>query len=417
MKRGIALAVAFFALFTAGAASAKTLEELLKEKGVITEEDFRAVTRSRPVSYKPGEGFVFLSQDEKFRLSAGGSMQFRYTFTDKDDVNGTQQDTSEWRMRRVKLSLGGHAYTKELTYKLVMNFVEANTGKLMEDAYASYRFRDEFQVLAGQGKVPFSRQELTSTNGLQFVDRSVAVDAFKPSYDIGVLLHGNALGGTVAYHAGVFGGVGQNTLRTTTNNLLAARFSFSPFGEVKYVEGDFDESPKPLFSVGIDYFRDALKLTKGTTDVLETNNLSFAGSSGWLGKGLGTFQVSEKLDIDSGSVDAVFKWKGFSLQGEFLAAQAEGQASGILLRAQAFYVEAGFMVLPRQLEAAVRYSYLDPNRGRANDLQVDSQGVLSYFFSGHNLKLQGDYTNVHKQVAGKQSTDDRQVRLQAQILF
>ena len=42
---------------------------------------------------------------------------------------------------------------------------------------------------------------------------------------------------------------------------------------------------------------------------------------------------------------------------------------------------------------------------------------MSYYFEGHYLKVQGDYTNIHKQVAGKQATDDRQMRVQAQLAF
>ncbi len=417
MKRGTIIILTLILLFTAGAAFGKTLEEILKEKGVITEEDFKEVTRSRPVTYKPGEGFVFLSQDEKFRLSAGGSMQFRYTFTDKDDVNGTQQDTSEWRMRRVKLTLGGHAYTSDLSYKLVLNFVEASSVKLLEEAFVSYRFRDELNLLVGQNKVPFSREDMTSTNALQFVDRTTAVEAFKPSYDIGAMLHGKVAGGRIVYSAGISGGVGQGTPRTTNNSLLGARVAVNPLGEMKYVEGDIEGSPKPIAAFGFDYFQDTLKLTKGATDALETNNLSFAGSSGWLGKGLSSFPVTEKLDVRSASADFILKWRGFSLQSEYLVGQAEGKTSGVLLRAQGFYVQSGYFVLPRRLELAGRYAYVDFNRDRADDLQVETQAAVSYCFDGHNLKVQGDFTNTHKQVAGNTSTNDKQVRVQAQVVF
>lgn len=48
-------------------AEAKTLEDILKEKGVITEEDYKAVTKSRPLDYKLGKGFTFTAPDEKFQ--------------------------------------------------------------------------------------------------------------------------------------------------------------------------------------------------------------------------------------------------------------------------------------------------------------------------------------------------------------
>jgi phosphate-selective porin len=69
------------------------------------------------------------------------------------------------------------------------------------------------------------------------------------------------------------------------------------------------------------------------------------------------------------------------------------------------------------MEVAARYSYVDPNRNKANDLQAEAQGVVSYYFYGHNLKVQADYSNIHKQVAANRTTDDKQVRIQAQVVF
>lgn len=75
-------------------AFAKTLEEVLKEKGVITEADFKEVTAARPVVYQIGKGFTFISPDGKFQLSLGGRGQFQYQYLDKDDVNGPLQEVS-----------------------------------------------------------------------------------------------------------------------------------------------------------------------------------------------------------------------------------------------------------------------------------------------------------------------------------
>jgi len=139
-------------------ASARTIEDVLKEKGVITEEDYKEVTKNRPVDYKLGKGFTFTAPDEKFQLSMGARLQARYTFTDKDDADGSVSDESSWRIRRMKVFLGGYAYTKDLTYKLQVNFVEGGSEKLLEDAWLNYAFLKEVQVLAGQEKVPFALQ-------------------------------------------------------------------------------------------------------------------------------------------------------------------------------------------------------------------------------------------------------------------
>ena len=219
MKIQLAAAVALAATLAGHNAFAKTLEDILREKGVITEEDYRAVTKSRPLDYKLGKGFTFTAPDEKFQLSLGARLQSRYTFTD----NETGQDASEFRVRRMKLFLSGYAYTKDLTYKLQVNF--ADSSKTFEDAWLNYRLRDEAQVLFGQEKVQFARQEITSSGALQFVDRANATDTFKVGRDTGLMLHGKVAKGLLNYNLGVYGGVGQNTLRSTNNNAQIGRAS------------------------------------------------------------------------------------------------------------------------------------------------------------------------------------------------
>ncbi len=385
---------------------AKTLEDVLKEKGVITEEDYKAVTKSRPLDYKIGKGFTLVSPDEKFQLSMGARLQSRYTFTDKE----TAQNISEFRVRRMKLFLSGYAYTKDLTYKLQVNF--ADSGKLLEDAWLNYSLMDEAQVLFGQEKVQFARQEITSSGAQQFVDRSNATDTFKVGRDTGVMLHGKIAKGVVNYNVGVYGGVGQNKLRSSNDNAFAARVAFNPFGDLPYSEADLEQSGKPLLSIGANYFKDTLKKTSATA--FEDNNLSFAGSSGWLGKGASTFSASEKVDVNTFGIDAAFKWMGFSAQGEYFAGQADGQDSDKTLRAHGFYAQAGYFIIPKHLEVAARYSFVDPDRDKSQDLQTETQGAISYYFSKHNLKLQADVTNIHKQPA---RSDDMQYRMQAQIIF
>ncbi len=429
MKKQIAV-VLFAVALISQSAMAKSLEDVLKEKGVITEEDYKQVSQEKPAAakagasnYKVGEGFNSTSADEKFSGSIGASMQLRYTFTDKDDANKSQQDVSEFKLRRIKLFLNGYAYSKDLTYKLQMALHETNNtttsnSKFLEETYMNYRILDEAQLRLGQDKVPFARQELTSTSALQFVDRSIVTEAFKPSYDTGLMLHGKVADGIVTYNAGVFGGVGQDTFRTTNDNAFAARIAVNPFGEMKYIEADVDQSEKPLLGIGASYFNDTLG--KGTA---EQNNLPFASSTGWLGLGKATtlFAAAEKVDINEFGFDAAFKWQGLSLQGEYFIAQADGQNSTKkTLRAQGFYGQAGYFIIPTHLEVAGRYSYLDPNRDVAGDLQTEAQGAVSYYFNKHNLKLQADYTNSHKQPVlngGANSTDDKIVRVQAQIIF
>jgi phosphate-selective porin OprO and OprP len=413
MKGSILAVSVLSAMVAVQGANAKTLEDVLKEKGVITEADYKEVTKSKPFAYKLGKGFTFTSEDEKFQLSVGGRLQARYTFTDLDD-NSNSSDSSKWEVRRMKFWLTGHAYTKDLTYLLQTDFTQGSSSKLLEHAYFNYRLLDEVQILAGQTKVPFGRQWLNSSGGQQFVDRSVTSDTFRPGYDAGVKLHGDIMKGLTTYEFGVYGGGGQSSVRTSNDNAIAARVTVNPFGKMAYNESDLDDSAKPLLSIGANYYGNTLQKTTATT--FETNNVTLAGSSGWLGKGLSTFATGEKVDINSWGADTAFKWHGLYAEGEYLAGQADGATSGKHLRAHGFYGQVGYCIIPKTLETAFRYAYVDPNRDVSSNLQTDIQGAVSWYFDKHNLKLQSDVTNSHIQhVAGP--TDDMIYRVQAQIIF
>ena len=411
-------------------AGAKTLEDVLKEKGVITEEDYKEVTKVKPFDYKLGKGFTFTTEDEKFQLSIGGRLQVRYSFLDRDQESGISSqvdDVSRWEMKQVKFYMNGYAYTKDLTYGVQANFAKGNTAQILDDAWMNYRLIDEAQLKIGQFKTPFARQELISDANQQFVDRSPVVDAFKAGRDIGALLSGKVAQGIFYYNLGVFGGAGQSVVRNTNDNLFAARVVVNPLGDVPYLEADIEGSKKPLVSIGANYFRNTLKKNGGATPALETTTPNYTGTSGWLGKGFnktvgGTnifggnaAGTSTKFDVDSFGADLAFKWMGISLQGEYLLAQAEAD-NGAELRAHGFYAQTGYLIIPKTLEVAFRYSYLDPDRDRVNDTITEQIGAVSYYFDKHNLKIQTDVGNIHTQTSTR-PIDEMQYRVQAQITF
>jgi phosphate-selective porin OprO/OprP len=418
--------------------SAKTLEDILKEKGVITEAEYKEATKVKPISYKIGKGFTLMSPDQKFSLTIGGYLQPRYSFADKDsdwvstsaaNTKNQRQDVSEFRMRRAKFVLSGNAFTKDLTYKLQIEFTQAGNARLLEDAWMNYKILDEAQIRGGQDKVPFSRQWLNSAWALEFIDRSNASDTFYAGRDLGVMLHGKipvSCNGNFTYIVGGYGGAGQSILSTNNDNALAARVVFNPLGEVPYVEGDIDVSEKPLVAVGADYYRNTFQ--RGTnTNGFTTNNVQFISGNlpftnpsvpqGWLGNGSTTFNSTEKVTVNTFSADVAFKWLGLYVQGEYYYGQGEGETSDKFLRAMGGYGQIGYMILPKHLEAAYRFSIVDPNTRVSNDMRIENQGAISYYFNNHYLKLQADITNRHIQQLSNPTTNDMIYKLQAQVMF
>ena len=425
MKRGIVAMAGLLAL-TAGVQSsqAKTLEDVLKEKGVITESDYndiiKSAPKSKPLDYKLGKGFTFISPDEKFQLSVGGNMQLLYTYQ-QNDGTGTAPK-SEFKLRRIKTSFAGYAYNKDLTYKVLLNWAElANGGtssKVLEEAYLNYKIVDEAQIQVGEDKVQYGRQEITSSGAQQFVDRSFVVNAFKPSYDVGMNLHGDVANGLFKYDAQWVGGKGQNTPSGTNNNAYNLRLAVNPLGDMKYSESDIEMSAKPLLGIGSSYYHNTLKKTAAAT--FETNNNGYAGASGWLGKNAGKFGPTANVNINTMEADLAFKWMGLSLHSEYFWAQGTGAGAAgadANVISNGFYAQVGYMVLPKQVELAMRYAWMDYNRATPNNNQTEVSGAISWYPQGHNLKIQGDITAQNVQSTAALSYDNMIYRVQTQINF
>jgi len=403
-------------------AQAKTLEDILKEKGVITEADYKEVTKVKPMDYKLGKGFTFTSADEKFQLSVGGLMQVRYSFFDNDIT----KDVTQFSLAKGRLIFSGYAFSKDLTYMLQFGLEQSGNSRMLENAFVKYRFIDELQLAGGQTKLVYSRQNMSSVGNLEFVAVSPVTSAFSPGYDLGAVVSGKVLGDMINYDLSVSNGAGQTSTRPSngaTNNMaFLAHLQVNPLGAFGFAEGDPQLSTKPLVTVGSSFYMNTLQKTAAAT--FETNNNGYAGTNGWLGQNAAVFSASEKVDIKSFVVDTAFKWMGAFAQAEYFWGQADGAITDNTVRAQGFYAQAGYCILPKRLEVAMRYSYLDPNQDLTNNLQTEVIGAISYYFNNHNLKLQADIGNIHKSgattdaVTGqRKSTDDMQYRMQATVAF
>lgn len=432
MKR-LGIAVGLFMITSqAGTVSAKSLEDVLKEKGVLSEEDYKEVMKSTAVKYKPGEGINLTSADGNFSTSIGGFMQARYTFLNYDDVNGApaQKNSSLFEVKRAKLIVSGHAFSKDVTYNLTTNFSNISggatkNGGLLENAWINYKWRDELQIRTGQDKVQFGRQWLTLATALQFIDQSHVTVDFAPTYDTGVNLNGKIAKGLFTYSVAGSGGLGQNYVRSTDNNAFAARITANPFGVMKNSESDVENNEKPLLSIGSSFYHNTVSESEAST-ANANNSLGFLKKkAGWFAlnnKGSVSATGKEDIDFNMFSLDTAFKWRGLYLTGEYMSAEGDIQRNSYKQRAMGFYTQAGYMIIPKTVELAYRYAYLDPNRDAGNDHWIENSMAVSWYIKEHNLKLQADYTAIHKQSAiastsGTQPTDDNQARVQLQLVF
>lgn len=150
-----------------------------------TEEGKELVTKASPdrikAGYKVGKGFSLESLDEKFKLNILGRLQHRYNFRNNED----DEDTSSYRINRMRLKLSGHAFTQNLLYSLQWELNTFTGRGQLKDIFVDYQFLPGLRLRGGQWKVPYNRQNVASDYKKQFIDESITNDAFTLDRDIG----------------------------------------------------------------------------------------------------------------------------------------------------------------------------------------------------------------------------------------
>lgn len=340
----------------------------------------KPATPAFTVGWKDGKTSI---ESKSAKLEISNRVQIRFT----NEMPEVGDDRGSFRIRRAKTKFEGWAYTKDLTYELQLNW--ADTTNSLEDAQANYDFthgKKSFQLKAGQFKVPFGRQELTSSGSQEFVDRSLASGEFARGRDIGIQAWGLGAGGTVDWRFGIFNGNGRNVTRNDNDKYqINGRVTWQPFGDVKYSEGDFDSTDKPLFALAGEY---------------ESNDRSGA-------------TTGDDIDREIVGGDVVFKYKGLFAYAEVFQASnspeiaADFDSSGLI-------AQVGYFVIPKRLELAVRLSEIDPNTDRDDNERTETGFAIGYFFNKHAHKLQADFREIENKAT---KITDKEIRLQYQIIF
>lgn len=343
------------------------------------------------VGWKDGKTSI---ESKSAKLDISNRVQIRWTDEDLGENSSTAgPERGSFRIRRAKTKFEGWVYTKNLTYELQLNWPD--TANPLEDANVNYDFtngKKAFQIKAGQYKVPFGRQELTSSGSQQFVDRSIVSAEYARGRDIGVQLWGQPLGGKFDWRVGLFNGNGRTTSRNDNDDYqLDARLAWQPFGDVKYSESDFEGTSTLLFALAAGY---------------ETNTRPIVAA--------GTTPAHDR-EREITAFDAVLKYKGLSIMGERFESTNDRTAGVSDFDDEGTHVQVGYFVIPAKFEVAVRWAEIDPNLDRANDVRTESGFGLNYFFNKHAHKIQLDYREIEDEA--RRNNKDKEIRLQYQIIF
>lgn len=319
-------------------------------------------------------------------------MQSRVGYISTSDKDATPEEF-DFRVRRLRLRLGGFIYTPQLTYDIQLSFTRADMDwdvsgvpNVVRDAMINYTIPQGFTFSIGQGKLPGNRQRVNSSGALQFADRSIVNAALTLDRDFGAFV--NYTNHYKDFHfiikTAITSGEGRNIIKTDKGLAYTARVEFLPLGKFTdggdYFEGDVIGEKKPKLNFG---------------GVIHFNHLA-QRTGGQLGQTL--YQPRNLL---SAIGDLVFKYQGFALSSEYLYRQASNPKTYNADSTSMRYVYTGMGVNTQvsycfkpKVEIALRHSLLIPSAGIQDKEKMKSEYAicLTKYFMQHKLKVQTDFT-------------------------
>ncbi|MDA0204216.1 MAG: porin [Acidobacteria bacterium] len=339
-------------------------------------------------------GLQLGSQDGPFSAKVNVRSQLRFTSpfesAPRKESHLSQADESNLKFRRARFKMEGHIAAPWIEYKYEHDLVGGNLLDLRFDVGPEW-----MKLLVGQWKADYSRERMDSSGKQQFVERSIVNREFTIDRQKGVELVGRLAKGSVAdsqYFVGVFTGQGRGIFRdrrVPTNAadgapMWLARYQWNPLGGgVSLSQSDLERQKDPRLSLAV--------ATTGNRSSYTRFSSSGGGQmDGFQAGAPGQYSLRQYL------TEAAYKQRGFSLQQEFHWKLVIDNVNSSETHLRGSYVQAGYFFneiyskIPRQLEFAGRYAFVDPQTGRSNDLIHETGVVANWFFKGHADKLSVD---------------------------
>jgi hypothetical protein len=358
------------------------------------------------VTYTVGNGFAFTTSDNLFSLNLGGMFQFWYEGwngdrnSDKYVNDSHKRDTNNF-YANARFHFFGHAFTPDLKY--YFEYVAEGTegyeeyseyrgeyetsdydyydvyygrsggGVYLFEGYVDYNFCNWTNIRAGQFRMPLGRQSLIHASDLTMATRAI----HDPVIDVGLMLHNlySDVFGVEGFAAEYMMGLFDGSLASNNSWVAPAmRLAVYPLGAIPYVEGDWTASGDPKIGIGAAYAYDRARLATGS------QYASFWG------------------------VDGVLTWNGLYLTGEWQRVKEDRTGMSSYYpssKVRNWFVQAGFMAMPSQLELFLRYAKMGTPRGGESFTAFWDMGMASgsfdntvewsvgaaYYFEGHPLKV------------------------------
>lgn len=380
--------------------------------------------------YNFGEGLNF-SGEKGYSISLEGYAQ-PYVEVKRYLGNDDSELYQRFRMRRLRLNLNGKSENEKLSYRLKVDLsgtpeieVEGDgEGTFLLDAYISYDITDDISLTFGQKSTPTDNRELRmNSQTLQLVERSRVTSAFSTIREFGLfsdatfrLPGGSYLKPSLA----ITNGDGLNVFDRDRGGLkYGGRLDFLPFGLFTYFgqfrQADIVRELTPKLVVGVNYsFNNGMSSRRGR----ESGGIIYLDDEG-----------EEALpDYTKYGIDFLFKYKGFSMIGEFVKATAhvgnditqrvrndgsvsssfevngiqdvENYVKGRMMLGEGYNIQAGY-VFRNLISVDARYTHLEAdehsflNNGTFyNRPNYYTLGLSKYLDRNYGAKVQASFTYV-----------------------
>jgi len=243
-NKKLAVAVSSAVLLMAGqvalADSATDIVDALVSKGVLTEEEGKLITKGHtskvsvtPVVKEKDGAFILESANARNSIQLTGRMHLDYRDINTDglstnylgdaDKDGASA-ASQYELRRARLGVKGK-FAKYFNYEVVGNLPGTAT---IDVAFLDFAKYDQVQLRVGKFKQPFGLEQLTSSNNIDFLERSY-VDQTVPGKKLGAMLFGEPKPG-LTYAGSAY------QMNDVENDVKSEEMSYAGRGTLNFAE-------------------------------------------------------------------------------------------------------------------------------------------------------------------------------------
>ncbi len=441
------------------AADAKSLLDLMLKKGVITQAEYEDYLKSdayeneqfkekrtdadvsKAVKYIQSQGdsgkvqksgLGIESADGAYSVALTGRVHMDYRSFDPS--NAASQGVEGFSLRRARLGLKGNL-TKDFDYFIFGDFSSEQKGTL-DEGYLTYIGNKAAQVRVGKFKMPFSLEQLTSSNNIDFMERSLVGNDDKeliPGKQYGGMLFGSPVSGAsyaVALSSGNYH-VSSDTSTTDNTDVIgrvAANFAGLAGNKdlvthlgLGYSVGRVDATSASLGSA---------TEGKGISSFLAKNSSAVATGSDRTRQNIeaaiayGPFKVQSELflfNYDKTGVEQEIKGKYlaavWNITGESHNYSDSSNTFGWIKPKEAFSTSKGGL---GAWQVGLRYSDIETDYATVTASTTNKADAMTYgltWFANSNVRFMLNYVKTNFKTAVNGTTGETAVNARAQVSF